>query len=283
MLRLLRQLRLNGREPSSVAEGTTKTIGRRLLDLNALGASVKCNLGCGARHHPDWINIDFHGDGTSVYAWDLRDELPFPPQSCDVVYSSHLIEHFARADATQFLLECRRVLKPTGLIRLAAPDLEGIVRSYLSCLDGAIDGHPSADARYEWAAVELLDQMVRHQSGGEMLKLWSQPTVQAEGFVAQRVGTEYWRAREHCKGQETANSPSKALDVGEFRLSGEVHQWMYDRYSLARLLLNCGFKGVHTCFASESAIEDFAKYQLDTEADGSTYKPDSFFMEAVAS
>ena len=33
----------------------------------------------------------------------------------------------------------------------------------------------------------------------------------------------------------------QALRVGEFRLQGEVHQWMYDRYGLARLMLLAGF------------------------------------------
>ena len=282
MFWLLKKLRLTGGGPTATSDGITKAIDRRLSDLTASGASVKCNLGCGARHHPDWINIDFQGDGTFVYAWDLRDELPFPSQSCDVVYSSHVIEHFDRAGAIRFLFECRRVLKSNGLIRIVAPDLEAISRSYLSVLDSALKGEPGSDARYEWAAIELLDQMVRHQSGGEMLKHWSQPTVPAEDFVAHRVGTEYWRARDRCKNQVARTAPSKTLDVGEFRLSGEVHQWMYDRYSLGKLLSVCGFKDAHACSADESAIEGFAKYRLDAEADGVAYKPDSFFMEAVA-
>lgn len=282
MMRLLKKLHLIGGETRAIPGGITKAIDRRLSDLTASGASVKCNLGCGKRHHPEWINIDFHGDGTVVHSWDLRDELPFPPQSCDVVYSSHVIEHFDRAGAMRFLVECRRILKSNGVMRIVGPDLEAISRSYLSCLDGALKGEPGADARYEWAAIELLDQMVRHQSGGEMLKHWSQPTVQAEDFVAHRVGAEYWHARDRVRNQVARIAPCTALDVGAFRLGGEVHQWMYDRYSLGKLLVQCGFKDVHPCQAEESAIENFAMYRLDTEPDGSIYKPDSFFLEAVA-
>jgi SAM-dependent methyltransferase len=243
---------------------------------------VLCNLGCGLRHHPAWINIDFHADGNDVIEWDLRRGVPLPDTSCDVVYSSHTIEHFDRQGARRFLAECRRALKPGGVLRLATPDLETIARSYIQCLEAAKRDEPRAAARYEWMVIELLDQLVRHKSGGEMLKLWSCPNLPAEDFVAQRVGTEYWRARRHCKGRSISETaPTDIQTVGRFRLGGEVHQWMYDRYSLGRLLVESGFSSIHVCEAMDSYIKDFVNYGLDTEPDGSVYKPDSFFMEAL--
>lgn len=264
------------------SEHLARKVLRALDEARTSGIPVQCNLGCGTRYHPDWINLDFHGNGDDVFAWDLRNGLPFPDQSCDAVYSSHAIEHFDRKGARQFLEECRRVLKPGAVIRLVAPDLEGIVRSYLSVLDAAIREETGAPDKYEWVVIELLDQLVRHQSGGEMLKHWCQPIVPEESFVAKRVGTEYWRAREHCKGRHSDNPSLKAEDVGSFRLGGEVHQWMYDRYSLGRLLGDCGFQDIHSCSANESAIDGFSKYHLDTEPNGTVYKPDSFFIEAKA-
>lgn len=243
---------------------------------------VLCNLGCGIKHHPEWINIDFVGDGKTVFPWDLRQGLPLPNACCDAVYSSHAIEHFNRTGASRFLTDCRRVLKPGGILRLVTPDLEGIARSYLQCLEAAQRGEQGAAARYEWIVVELLDQLVRHESGGEMLKLWCRPELPAEDFIAQRVGTEYWRARQHCKGRSISESvPTDAQAVGRFRLGGEVHQWMYDRYSLCRLLAESGFSSINVCQATDSSINDFANYGLDTEPDGSVYKPDSFFVEAI--
>jgi predicted SAM-dependent methyltransferase len=242
---------------------------------------VLCNLGCGSRHHSAWINLDFEGDGVAVLAWDLRKGVPLQDSCCDAVYSSHAIEHFNRVAARSFLAECHRVLKPGGILRLVAPDLEDITRTYLQCLEAARRGENGAADRYQWIVVELLDQLVRHESGGEMLRLWSRADVPAEDFIAQRVGTEYWRARQHCRGRGVTEArPSDPLMVGRFRLGGEVHQWMYDRYSLGLLMANSGFVGVRSCTASESSIEDFVSYCLDTERDGTTYKPDSFFMEA---
>ncbi len=72
-----------------------------------------------------------------------------------------------------------------------------------------------------------------------------------------------------------------AMRVGEFRLGGEPHRWMYDRLSLARILTTAGFGNVRVICASESAIPDFALYNLDTEPDGTVYKPDSLFVEAT--
>ena len=38
---------------------------------------------------------------------------------------------------------------------------------------GAVAGDPDAAQRYEWMILELLDQMVRDEGGGEMLKIGS--------------------------------------------------------------------------------------------------------------
>ena len=77
--------------------------------------------------------------------------------------------------------------------------------------------------------------------------------------------------------------PARELTAEEqvqFRASGEVHRWMYDRWSLGRLLEECGFSDTRVCAASESRIPGFSAYLLDCEEDGSTRKPDSLFIEA---
>ena len=72
----------------------------------------------------------------------------------------------------------------------------------------------------------------------------------------------------------------RAQDIGVFRLSGEVHRCMYDRYSLARALDEAGFLSPRIVGPAESAIDGWANFHLDTEPDGQVYKPDSLFMEA---
>lgn len=245
------------------------------------GNPVMLNLGCGTRSHPAWVNIDFRGDGDTVYSWDLRKPIPLPDQCCDAIYASHVIEHFNRDDARQLLRECRRLLRPSGIIRLVAPDLEALAKCYLQTLEAARRHRPGAAARYDWIIIEMLDQLVRHDSGGEMLKYWAQDKVPEEAFVAERVGAEYRNARKLSLGQHlNTRSEKNPVEVGRFRLGGEVHLWMYDSYSLGRLLEDCGYRRPAQRTAHESAIDRFDSYRLDASADGLIYKPDSFFIEA---
>lgn len=245
------------------------------------------NLGCGSRYNSDWVNVDFHSSNPSVMELDLRKHLPFEDNFFDIVYSSHVLEHLPRSIASSFVGECFRVLKEGGIIRIVVPDLETIARIYIELVDAAYRGDTEAKNKYEWIVIEMLDQMVRNHSGGEMLKYWTQNPMPAEDFVIERVGSEVLnvinRLRSMPSGQfATAeleeSDPSK---IGSFRASGEVHQWMYDRYSLRFLLEKAGFTSIRQCKAEESAIPNYNSYLLDIEHDGSVRKPDSLFMEAV--
>lgn len=73
----------------------------------------------------------------------------------------------------------------------------------------------------------------------------------------------------------------RAYKIGRFRLGGEIHQWLYDSYSLGRLLLLAGFKEIIVRDAYTSYIENWQAFNLDTEPDGSVYKPDSGYIEAI--
>ena len=68
--------------------------------------------------------------------------------------------------------------------------------------------------------------------------------------------------------------------VGAFRMGGEVHLWMYDRFSLARLLKECGFENVSIVSPTESRIPKWSDYELDVKG-GFVHDPTSLFAEAV--
>lgn len=73
----------------------------------------------------------------------------------------------------------------------------------------------------------------------------------------------------------------RALQIGRLRQSGELHQWMYDRYSLTLLFEKCGLENIVQRSATESYLSDWTSFNLDTKADGTVYKPDSLYMEAI--
>jgi hypothetical protein len=196
------------------------------------------------------------------------------------------------------------VLRPNGTIRVAVPDLEQIARLYLEALDKSVAGDPTWQARYEWILLELYDQAVRESSGGEMIAYVRRDPIPERDFVASRIGGEFRRMTTSAlKGaaQKSIKVPSKlrnlvsrktarlalgkqgmrAHDAGAFRITGEVHRWMYDRYSLAHALKEVGFLSPRKVGAEESAVAGWSGFHLDTEPDGSIYKPDSIFMEAV--
>jgi len=88
--------------------------------------------------------------------------IPCAADSVTAVYSSHMIEHLDRSEARTFLTEVRRVLRPDGVVRIAAPDLSRLVSDYVATgdADGFVAGiHMGLDrpaglrAWVKWAVV----------------------------------------------------------------------------------------------------------------------------------
>ena len=277
------------------------------------------NLGCGKHYHPDWTNIDIVSAGENVIAYDLTKGIPFSDNSFDVVYHSHVLEHIPKIQAEYFLKECYRVLRPQGILRVAVPDLEQIAKTYLTALEKASHGSQEWADNYEWIMIEMYDMTVRNISGGEMATYLSRKNI-AEEFVKQRSGTSIQNWREDLLKkkkqlesdfiQETKPKSSfllknishflqyprklprlllknlfpneyRAMQIGRLRLSGELHQWMYDRYSLTLLLERCGLENIVQRSADESFLPNWTSFNLDTDQDGNVHKPDSLYMEAI--
>jgi predicted SAM-dependent methyltransferase len=273
------------------------------------------NLGCGSHFNPQWVNIDFSKTGDKVIAHNLLNGIPFDDGMFEVVYHSHVLEHFPKKDAATFVGECYRVLKPGGIIRIVIPDLEQIVSNYsrLLALGKSNPGDKNTREDYDWIMTEMYDQTVRNQSGGEMVKFLSKQPLENEEFIYRRIGYEgkmirkgmidlqNRRAVKTSFGREMYrklrntisprnyknqflrlffNKEYQLIELGRFRLSGEIHQWMYDVYSLGNLLRDTGFKDIEKKDFNESSIPNWRSFSLD-EVDNVIRKPDSLFVEAV--
>lgn len=135
---------------------------KRVIKLK--GEVVKVNIGSGLWVAPGWVNVDatLH---VSFSKWprpilkiinrisgakqyysqeeycdilkshifihhNVEYGLPFPEESVDYVYSSHLLEHLFKEDAKKLLKEVYRVLKKGGIVRICVPDLEYVISLY---------------------------------------------------------------------------------------------------------------------------------------------------------
>ena len=271
--------------------------------------SRKLNIGCGRRYHADWINLDLTSRDASVVQWDIIEGLPFADNSLHAVYHSHVLEHLRPGDGERLMAECFRVLAPGGVLRVVVPDLEKIAELYLDTHRQAWRGDDTAAIDYNWMKLELLDQLVRTQSGGRMGPYMANETIRNSDFVRARVGDEFSICR--CKTPITefrektwserikertldlrvsvvhtivrwllGRSEAQAFSEALFREQGEIHRWMYDRFSLKELCVGLGFEGFEVCTAFNSSISGYESFELDAEK-GAIRKPDSLFIECV--
>lgn len=91
---------------------------------------IQLELGSGPREGMEaWTSLDL-APGADI-RHDLNDPLPFPDNSVDRIYSSHVLEHFTYPhELLRVLHECLRVLKPGGVISAAVPNARIFLEAY---------------------------------------------------------------------------------------------------------------------------------------------------------
>lgn len=116
---------------------------------------MQINLGCGFVTPRNWVNVDASlGARVAKFrpaalmaqrfnliegVWDpriviqdLNKPLMFADNSACAIYFSHTLEHLSGPNGHSILLECRRVLRAGGTLRVVVPDLRRIVETYVS-------------------------------------------------------------------------------------------------------------------------------------------------------
>lgn len=66
----------------------------------------------------------------NILFMDVRKKFPFPDESIDIIYTSHMLEHLTKDQASFFLYESKRVLRKGGFLRIVIPDLEKLIHDY---------------------------------------------------------------------------------------------------------------------------------------------------------
>mgnify|MGYP000064096884 CR=1 FL=1 len=262
------------------------------------------NIACGGRYHKDWTNVDFHADSNLVKKVNLLGGLPFENDLFDGIYSSHFLEHLSIEQARFVIIDAKRVLKKNGILRIVVPDLENICREYLNILE-LVSNNQELDDKYEWITVELFDQLARVNNGGEMIKIFNNVSnnnnIRLSEYILHRTGDELLKKNKVkltkiITVDKIKNKllylylqfirfliPKNLRDLIFVNTTvGERHQWMYDSYSMSKLLQDIGFSDISIKSYNTSSINGFNKYILDIKEDGTPYKGvSSLYIEAV--
>lgn len=94
------------------------------------------NLGCGKTPAAGFCNLDYYWHPKIDVCWDVTRGLPFADGYFGGIFSEHMLEHVDFDRALALLKECRRVLRPGGLLRLVVPDGELYLALYAAHLAG---------------------------------------------------------------------------------------------------------------------------------------------------
>lgn len=91
---------------------------------------MKINLGSNKYLLKEFINIDKEKfEGVDLIC-DIKDGLPYEDNSIEEIYAGHFIEHLTIRNAIKVLEDCKRVLKPNGIITITIPDFEKILEQF---------------------------------------------------------------------------------------------------------------------------------------------------------
>lgn len=91
---------------------------------------MKLHLGCGDRYIPGWFHIDAQQLPFVDLVSDLQD-IPLKSRCAETIYACTVLEHFAKDETLDVLMEWRRLLKPGGTLRLSVPNFAVLARVYL--------------------------------------------------------------------------------------------------------------------------------------------------------
>ena len=92
--------------------------------------NIQLHLGCGNKILDGWVNLDIQ-PGVGVDIVDNASTLSkIENSSCSIIYASHILEHFGRAEITDVLQTWTTKLKKGGILRLSVPDFTQVIKRY---------------------------------------------------------------------------------------------------------------------------------------------------------
>ena len=104
------------------------------IRLVGTGGLTRIHYACGKNFLPGWLNVDSYRQGNvrgaAFEAINLISRHPFADNTFEFGFAEDFLEHLSQVDSLLFLSECQRTLRPGGVLRLAFPGLEGVLRKH---------------------------------------------------------------------------------------------------------------------------------------------------------
>lgn len=72
--------------------------------------------------------MDLHPIPGLDFAIDVRQGLPF--DNVALLFAEHFLEHLTIDEGLAFLRDCRKILKPNGVLRLSTPNLDWVILTH---------------------------------------------------------------------------------------------------------------------------------------------------------
>lgn len=108
------------------------------MNVSKLDA-LKLHIGCGMRFIPGFTHVDILDAPHIDYRCSVDNLCDFADNTVDLIYASHVLEHFGRHEVLAVLKGWYRVMRPGGKIRIAVPDFSAVVSLYEQ--EGLKDGY----------------------------------------------------------------------------------------------------------------------------------------------
>lgn len=93
---------------------------------------MKLHIGCGKRKIHGWVNLDLDPANKPDIVADAGTLKKINANSVEILYASHVLEHFKRNNTLKVLQLWYSKLRPGGVLRLAVPDFEKVVEAYVA-------------------------------------------------------------------------------------------------------------------------------------------------------
>lgn len=91
---------------------------------------LRLNVGSKDVFLPGFVNID-RKHGGEAYPLRFNDGTPVPDECAEIVYASHVLEHFGHNEVGDVVQGWVRALKEGGVLRVAVPDFTWIAKAHL--------------------------------------------------------------------------------------------------------------------------------------------------------